>query len=541
MPVLVELHSLCYATPDGHAVLDHLDLAFDAECCGLVGRNGAGKSTLLKLIAGELAPRSGTVARHARIAWLRQDVDARADATVADALGVAAAWARLVRLERGVGTPQDLAEADWTLPARVDAALAQVGLGGLDPARPLAQLSGGQRTRAALAALWLDDAELLLLDEPTNNLDGGARTLLARLLATRRGGAIVASHDRGLLHGMQRIVELSARGARSYGGGYALYAAQRALEHAAAEHELADAEHTLRRIERERQSARERQQKRDARGRRERARNDQPRILLGMRKESSEHSGARNDRLATHQRDQALAARADARAQVERHAPLDAALPSCGLAAGQRVLVFEAVDYAWPGPSTPLLRGLGFGLTGPERVALIGPNGAGKSTVLRLAAGELAPTHGRIVRGGRIARLDQHARLLERTRDVLDNFRRLNPHDDATAGRAALARFGFRAEAALQRVDTLSGGELLRAALACVLGGRTPPQLLLLDEPTNHLDLDAIAAIESALAAYDGALLVASHDEAFLAALGIERRVELGAAPSFGTAAAAVR
>jgi ATPase subunit of ABC transporter with duplicated ATPase domains len=126
-----------------------------------------------------------------------------------------------------------------------------------------------------------------------------------------------------------------------------------------------------------------------------------------------------------------------------------------------------------------------------------------------------------------IAVLDQHVSLLDPTASVLDNFRRINTPRDEAAGRSALAKFRFRADAALQRVSTLSGGQVLRAGLACVLGGPAPPPLLVLDEPTNHLDVEAVEAVEAGLRAYDGALLVVSHDEAFLRAVGISRRIEL--------------
>ena len=123
--------------------------------------------------------------------------------------------------------------------------------------------------------------------------------------------------------------------------------------------------------------------------------------------------------------------------------------------------------------------------------------------------------------------LDQRVSLLDPSLSIRDNFRNINPDADETACRAALARFMFRADAALQIVSTLSGGQLLRAGLACVLGGTVPPELLILDEPTNHLDIDSIAAVEAGLRAYDGALLVVSHDEIFLEGIGISRRLEL--------------
>jgi ATPase subunit of ABC transporter with duplicated ATPase domains len=191
------------------------------------------------------------------------------------------------------------------------------------------------------------------------------------------------------------------------------------------------------------------------------------------------------------------------------------------------VLAFQSVTFAWPG-AAPVLRDVDLRILGPERVALVGPNGAGKSTWIGLATGELAPRSGRVTLGVRAARLDQHAAILDDRLTLLENFQRLNPAADANAAHAALARFLFRNTAALKLAGALSGGERLRAALACVLMGPSPPQLLILDEPTNHLDLDSIEAVEAALAAYDGALVVASHDEVFLEAVGARRRIELG-------------
>jgi ATPase subunit of ABC transporter with duplicated ATPase domains len=156
-----------------------------------------------------------------------------------------------------------------------------------------------------------------------------------------------------------------------------------------------------------------------------------------------------------------------------------------------------------------------------------GPNGAGKTTLLKLAAGVLAPTEGRVLRPVPAALLDQHAEALTPGLSLVENFRRLNPGGTDNQARAALARFLFRADAGLRTPETLSGGERLRAALACALGGDQPPQLLMLDEPTNHLDLDSVQAVERALAAYDGALLVVSHDPDVLEAIGVQREIAL--------------
>ncbi|HEX4742139.1 MAG TPA: ATP-binding cassette domain-containing protein, partial [Caulobacteraceae bacterium] len=216
-----------------------------------------------------------------------------------------------------------------------------------------------------------------------------------------------------------------------------------------------------------------------------------------------------------------------AQARVERVRRLAFALPPSNLGAGKLVLAFEDVAFAWPGAPT-IFHDLSFRLIGSERVAVTGRNGAGKSTLIRLAAGEASPLRGAVVRGAPSVLLDQHAALLRDHETLLENFRRLNPGAGGNGAHAALARFLFRNSAAERFAAELSGGERLRAALACVLMGPVPPQLLILDEPTNHLDLDSIEAVEAALAAYDGALLVVSHDEEFLDAIGIRRRLRIG-------------
>ena len=526
MSAFITLDRIACRTPDGRDLFTDLTLAFGREKTGIVGRNGAGKTSLLRLITGETAPADGAVSVTGRLGVLRQAVQPPPGASVAGLMDLAEPLARLDRIERGEGSDDDLAEADWTLPARLEAALAEVGMAGLHPARPADSLSGGQVTRVRLAALLAAEPDMLLLDEPTNNLDAEAKALVARVLGGWRGGAVVVSHDRALLRGMDRIVELSGLGARVYGGGWDAYAERREAERAAAARDLDVAERATRQVEREVQAAREIKQRRDAAGKRTALKGGQPRIVLGGMAERAENSGGRASHLADRQRAEASEALEQARAKVERLKTLNLDLPSSGLAAGKRVLAFEDVGFAWP-DGMAVLGGVSFDITGPQRLAVTGPNGAGKTTLLRLAVGDLEPTAGKVVRGGRIALLDQRTAILGEDETILSAYRRLNPQGDDNACRAMLARFLFRADAALKPVAALSGGERLRAGLACVLGSVTPPQLLVLDEPTNHLDLDSIAAIETALAAYDGALLVVSHDADFLAAVRVDAEVRL--------------
>jgi len=524
MPATITLQNLGWSTPDGHDLFHNLDLSFGAERTGLVGRNGVGKTTLLRLVTGDLTPQAGTVSTDGRLAVLRQSVRPGPDETVADLFGARQGLALLARAEAGKADADELATADWTLEARMATALAELGLD-VPADTPLLELSGGQATRAALAALTFAEPDFLLLDEPTNNLDRDGRDAVVGLLGRWKAGAVVISHDRELLDTMDAIVELTSLGATRYGGNWSHYRERKAIELAAAKHDLADAERRADEVRKNAQLAAERQARRDSAGKKMAAKGGIPRIILGGMKENAENTGAAGRRMAEKQGREADEAASTARRKIEILQPLTVDIPSTGLASGKTVLRLDGVTAGYE-PGQPVLRELSLSVIGPERVAIIGPNGSGKTTLLSLVTGTLAPSAGTVEVMTRFAMLDQRVSLLDPGLSIAENFARLNPGADLTTCRAALARFMFRADAALQVVGTLSGGQMLRAGLAAVLG-TSPPQLLILDEPTNHLDIEAIEAVEAGLRAYDGALLVVSHDEAFLEAVGITRRIAL--------------
>jgi len=523
----ISLSDLAWATPDGRTVFSGLDLGFSRERVGLVGRNGVGKTTLLHILSGDLAPTAGRVSIDGVVRLMRQRVRVEEGATIAELFGLTDALAVLRRAETGTATLSDLATADWTLEERVCDALAQIDLE-VAVSTPLSALSGGQRTRAALAAAIFARPDFLLLDEPTNNLDRAGRSAVGRLVESWKAGLIVVSHDRELLDRMDAIVEMTSLGAARYGSNWTQYRARKAVELSAAEQDLAHAQKQRVVAERQARAAEERQARRDVAGARKAAKGDMPRILLGARKNAAEATGGSGKRLAERLSTRAEAAVAAARDRVEILQQLSIVLPSTALPAGRTVLTMEGV-VGGHDPAAPVIRGFSLSIVGPDRLAIVGPNGSGKTTLLKLISGELAPFAGTIHVAATMAVVDQQVAFLDPCATILDNFRCLNPGATENACRAALAGFLFRADAALQRVGTLSGGQMLRAGLACRLGGDRPPELLILDEPTNHLDLDSIAPIEAALQAYDGALLVVSHDEPFLRNISVLRRVDPGA------------
>jgi ATPase subunit of ABC transporter with duplicated ATPase domains len=214
---------------------------------------------------------------------------------------------------------------------------------------------------------------------------------------------------------------------------------------------------------------------------------------------------------------------------VDERAPLMLELPSTALPNGTTVVELRAARIG-PAVDQVLLDDVSLLIRGPERIAITGRNGSGKSTLLRVLAGTAPLLRGECRRGvplARVAYLDQHTRLLDRGPRLVDVFTVWHPTLGRTEVRTALARFHFRADDGEREVSSLSGGERMRAGLACVLSGATVPQCLILDEPTNHLDLESLRSVESVLASYDGALVVVSHDRRFLEAIGVQRVVPI--------------
>jgi ATPase subunit of ABC transporter with duplicated ATPase domains len=524
MPAFLVLDSISLLAPDGRPLFDGLTLALGRERIGVVGRNGCGKSTLLRLIAGASEPPNGTLQRIGTVGMLAQLADERL--TVAEALDVAEDLACLRRLERGEGSLDDAIEADWTLEARLHTALIEVGLPALRLDRPIASLSGGERTRVALVRLLIEAPDVLLLDEPTNNLDAEGRQAVVRLLERWQGGVIVASHDRALLERVDRIVELTPIGVTMFGGGWSAFARHRDAARARAEAELGRASEALRQTERAVQQARQKKARRDKAGRAWRAKGVEDKMFMDAEKQRAENSAAREGHLAERLIGERSEALEQARARVEILTPLAIELPATNLPGRSELVAFTDVAMAFN--DRHLFGPLSFGIRGPERIAIRGANGAGKTTLFRLITGELKPARGDVSRlTDRVAVLDQHVGLLDPASSILDNLRRLNPELSDNEAHAVLARFAFRNRAALQIAAALSGGERLRAGLACVFARPQPPLLLLLDEPTNHLDLASIEQLEHALRGFDGALVAVSHDQTFLQGIGIEREIVL--------------
>ncbi len=513
------LHDVTLEWPDGTLALAHVSGSLSRGRTGLVGRNGAGKSTLLRLIAGELTPSSGRIDAAGEVAYLPQTLPLQADATIGRLLGVDRVLAAIRAVESGDVDPAHFATIgdDWDIESRADEVLTRVGFGAVDLSRRVSEISGGESILLAVTGLRLRRAPITLLDEPTNNLDRPTRALLAELVDTWPGTLVVVSHDLDLLEHMDHTAELYAGALSSFGGPYSAWREHLDQEQAAAAQAARSAQQALKVEKRQRVDAETALARRARTAKKAQRDGGVPRIVAGnlANKAQASAGSLRSSLDARVSAAQANVDAADARVREKEHIRLD--LPDPDVPRGRRLAEITV------GERTVVLQG-------PERIALVGPNGSGKTTLLaQLMSGTDAlpgRPSGRLLTD-RVGYLPQRIDLEDRL-SALATVQAVAPAAPSGDLRNGLARLLLRGDSVDRPVGTLSGGERFRVALSRLLLADPPAQLLILDEPTNSLDISSVEQLAQALDAYRGALLVVSHDDAFLARIGIDATIDLG-------------
>jgi ATP-binding cassette subfamily F protein 3 len=484
---MLHINDLVYRV-QGEALFDHATVAVNKdERVGLVGRNGSGKTTLLKLIAGELHPDAGSITcpRLVRIGKVAQEAPSGPTSLIDTVLAADKERSALLAEAEHASDPHRIAELHERLatiradsaPARAARVLAGLGFDEAAQQRPCAEFSGGWRMRVALAALLFTAPDLLLLDEPTNHLDLEAALWLEGYLKSYPGTLLLVSHDRGLLNrAVNRIIHLENRKLTAYTGNYDRFERLRRehLEHQAALHakQQAQRRHIQAFVDRFRYKA-------------SKARQAQSRLKALARLEPI--AAVMEDRTVT----------------FDFPRPAQLSPP---------ILTLEDVAVGYQ-PGRPILSRLNLRLDMDDRVALLGANGNGKSTLARLLAGRLKAMNGRVIRSSKLKLgyfAQDQAEELDLAATPLAHMARLMPMETETKLRAQLGRFGFGVDRAEVAVGKLSGGE--KARLLFALMSREAPQVLILDEPTNHLDVDSRQALIQALSAFEGAVILVSHD-----------------------------
>ena len=499
---IVTAHGLHKAYGE-QVVLQDAELSISqGERVGVVGDNGAGKSTLARILAGREPADRGTVSRKrdAGVLYLEQAPQFSGNPTVREvALGGLAAWTQAVqrheRLSAEVaktgGDSEDLLQQQaqaaedverlggWEQRHRALALLDQLGI--QRPEQRFETLSGGERRRAALARILIAEPDLAILDEPTNHLDAVTVEWLEKYLLDEHSGAVLlVTHDRYLLDRVaQRTLEVADARVFAYEGGYERYLEQKAerLAHAA-------------RTEQNRQNFLRRE-------------------LEWLRRQPKARGTKQKARIA--RAETALATKA---MSAERTAHFELSRARSGKT------ILECRDLAIELNGQLLVRKLDLFLTSGARVGIVGPSSAGKTTLLRTLLGERSPTSGSVTQGinTRVVYLDQERSGLSEELSVFDNVvgdqPRIELGSSVVEPHAYLERFGFSGSRQRQRVESLSGGERARVALARLL--RQQANLVVLDEPTNDLDVATLSALEGLLVEHGITALVVTHDRYFL-------------------------
>lgn len=479
------------------------------ERAGLVGSNGTGKSTILKIITGAERADAGQVhlSRDIKVGYLSQKPEYSGDGVLREYLErgmgeLIAMQSELVSLEKEMAAAARQGHGDdsprlapllerygrlshlfeerdgYNMEHRLQTVARGMGFSDGELSRPLSSFSGGEKTRAQLAALILQEPELLLLDEPTNNLDGATVEWLENVLAAWRGALLVVSHDRYFLDRVATSVVWLDRGVtRTYKGNYTEYQAKRRQEDETAL----------------------------------KAYNKQQAIVA---KERSFILNATADE-RTKKQARSRQKRLDKMTTTEVRTVGGHLKMKLGFAgrSGNKVLVLENVSKLYG--EQEVFRDVGLELNWGERVAVVGPNGAGKTTLLRVITGEEVPSSGRVTLGAnvQIVYFDQEQRQLDLNitplQVIMDGGKM-----DVPEARNYLGSYLFRGDDVFKKISTLSGGEISRLALA--KAGLVSGNFLIMDEPTNHLDIQGVEELEMTLANYPGTLLVVSHDRYFI-------------------------
>ena len=382
--------------------------------------------------------------------------------------------------------------------------------------------SGGEQQMFVLMRAFESNADILLLDEPTNNLDSDAKQKFFNQLNTYPNGVVIVSHDRELLQQVDKIIELQNGKLKVYGGNYDFYLEQKQIESDSIYSKYTDTQKSIARLNDTMNIAQTTRQHHEAKQQKELATAKRSRLSANALKGKSQETEAKKRAIIQKKLDEQISIQQSLSEQM-RHETIKIPVPNKPFYSKELVQI-SGLCFAYN--SKKIFDNFDFTMYGGQRIRITGKNGSGKSTLLKIICGELKPGSGTVKTFGKITYLNQDLSVLDKTKSIVENIMEISgclKHD----AHAIAANFGFRGDSSMKKISVLSGGELLKATLAAVLGSSEQPDLLILDEPTNNLEIKSISILEDALNQYRGAILLVSHDEIFVKNIKIDKEVQL--------------
>jgi len=520
------LKNLSYILPNGRNLLNNISMTFNyGDKVAIIGNNGVGKTTLFRLIAGEILPTSGTVEYLEEVTIITQELNV--NGSIAEAIGIEEKLNAIDKISLGK-VDENLFEIvgnDWDIKDRALSLLQEFSLSYLELNDNSQVLSGGEKIRLKIIKALLKNASFILMDEPTNNLDSKGKELLISLINKLSCGVIIISHDRRLLSEMHKVIEICDGNMRAFGGNYDFY-----------KHE----------IDKEKQNLKNRMQslnkvvkdnKKDIENRQQAVSAKTAGVKKKMANKKYSPLSA-----STSQRLQKVNSSSSKKDESNRNKINE------NLKQINKIKNILNVDKIFiPMPENPFIRDclvqienlcFSYGdrsilnnfsmvLKGGEKIRIKGDNGSGKTTLIKLILGELSPSDGSVKSDCSKIFLNQELSILNKTKSLLENFQEINPNSSINDAHRILANFLFKNSDVNRIVKSLSGGELLRACLACVIGSSNQPDMIILDEPTNNLDISSIEILERALSSYSGGVILITHDDVFAHSIGLDREYSL--------------
>jgi ATPase subunit of ABC transporter with duplicated ATPase domains len=500
------------------------------EHIALIGNNGVGKSTLLQLMAGQLEPCEGSIVSDFTPYYIPQITGQFNVCTIAEALQVNDKLDALKCILAGEGTEEQLniLADDWVIEERCLEALRYWGLEKFDFTQKMETLSGGEKTKVFLAGIMIHKPDIILMDEPSNHLDIESREKLYAFIESTSSALAIVSHDRMLLNLLNTICELHKDGITVYGGNYGFYTEQKRIENTALNLDIKNKERTLRKAKEVERETMERQQKLDARGKKKQEKSGLPTISMKTFKNNAEKSTARTKDIHAEKIQSVSTELSQLRNELPDADKMKFCFDQSGLHKGKVLISAKGINVCF---EAQLLwkDAVNVELLSGERVVVKGRNGSGKTTLVKILLGEMQPYAGTVKTIiGKAIYIDQEYSLINNSMNVYEQAQAFNDtglqeHEIKTR----LNRFLFTKNYWDKTCSALSGGEKMRLLLCCLTILNQAPDIIVLDEPTNNLDIQNIEILTQAINAYEGSLLVISHDIYFMEQIRVERTIEL--------------
>lgn len=501
--------ALSYEFASGDLLFSDLNFTLSVNKYGLVGDNGVGKSTLAKILAGELSPTEGRIINNSEpqgsnIVLLRQNELPLSIPPITVGEYLIDIWDHL-----------------FTDPTVLECLLADI-----DFTSPIHHLSGGEWTRVRIARTLTQSCDLLILDEPTNNLDQNAKTKIFEFLKNYKDSALlVISHDRELLNLMDCILELTNQGLSTYGGNFEFYLEMKENERQLQAEKIQSLQKQKRKLEVEKRQKLDAQEKRMRQGQKNRHKSGESRLTAGLKKRKAESTLSKIQKKESQRNSNSESQLHQALSQLKVDHTMWLDIPQVSIPNGKTIFEVQNGNFQLSSDKTLWKHNLNYIMTGPKRLALVGNNGAGKSTlianILKSKVTDLK-AHGFWSLGNvHTYLLDQNYSLLNPKLNAIENIaeKSLKSQEEI---RNKMALIQFEDKKVFQMPYTLSGGEKLKVSLLKLFLSDPAPEFLILDEPTNNLDLSSLEVLTQCLLAFQGALLVVSHDQRFLSEIKID-------------------